>query len=550
MSAGGDELYVNLTRNQVNRCSVKMASKLLRSVCLLVCTAELAFAKDIILKPVGSSGPTIGIVFIQGAEIPSSAYVPLTQQVQTDLLAWNVTAWVGIPEFLGDVAEPLVVAAGVNRILKALDGAGLPAAAPLFIMGHSLGGVSLQLYVSGNPNKFVAQILLGAYILRTQLSNGTVATPTLTVGAELDGLSRVTRIAESYFHQIVAPKGYFEHNASLDYPVTVILGMSHMQFASGTPPSLVKAKDLQPEITYNDAHTFASIDISAFIAAHVSSIQQNTAGAHIIQRVQESGVFFDPIIRAFALEGSAHLYPPCNDSPASPACTVGCPWTEQAQVFMGNVSRPLLSLNVSDAFHPMSALSPSHVPHVLTNCTDAGQQCVLQVTTVSQAVYDPLDATDTGLAPVSASEIRTMLKSRQAIYAAAGQPADFNQTDAASLCAQINAQALLWALNTSSARSRQRYNHIGEPYVFGNDVGPYSESSWVHSSLSYQSIKNNVTGDTEVQVQAPMLKTPLMYKTPSAAGMHYCKLLSPSRALEWIYVDSIRLHGSINATHL
>ena len=32
---------------------------------------------------------------------------------------------------------------------------------------------------------------------------------------------------------------------------------------------------------------------------------------------------------------------------------------------------------------------------------------------------------------------------------------------------------------------------------------------------------------------------------PCTAGMHYCKLLSPARAIEWMYVDGLRLHHSL-----
>ena len=42
-----------------------------------------------------------------------------------------------------------------------------------------------------------------------------------------------------------------------------------------------------------------------------------------------------------------------------------------------------------------------------------------------------------------------------------------------------------------------------------------------------------------VTVQAPMMRTPTDYFIGSAAGFHYCKVLSPFRVLEWMYVDSL-----------
>ena len=42
-----------------------------------------------------------------------------------------------------------------------------------------------------------------------------------------------------------------------------------------------------------------------------------------------------------------------------------------------------------------------------------------------------------------------------------------------------------------------------------------------------------------------MMRTPTTYPVKAAAGFHYCKLLSPFRALEWIYHDSQLDHNSI-----
>jgi hypothetical protein len=44
---------------------------------------------------------------------------------------------------------------------------------------------------------------------------------------------------------------------------------------------------------------------------------------------------------------------------------------------------------------------------------------------------------------------------------------------------------------------------------------------------------------TETLLQSPMMRTPVNYPVKAAAGFHYCKLLSPFRAVEWIYIDAL-----------
>ena len=36
-----------------------------------------------------------------------------------------------------------------------------------------------------------------------------------------------------------------------------------------------------------------------------------------------------------------------------------------------------------------------------------------------------------------------------------------------------------------------------------------------------------------------MMRTPNTYPISAARGFHYCKVLSPFRVIEWIYVDSL-----------
>jgi hypothetical protein len=47
--------------------------------------------------------------------------------------------------------------------------------------------------------------------------------------------------------------------------------------------------------------------------------------------------------------------------------------------------------------------------------------------------------------------------------------------------------------------------------------------------------------------QAPTMVTDLTASIyPDSAGYHYCKLLSPARAMEWIYVDGLRKYDGMH----
>ena len=41
------------------------------------------------------------------------------------------------------------------------------------------------------------------------------------------------------------------------------------------------------------------------------------------------------------------------------------------------------------------------------------------------------------------------------------------------------------------------------------------------------------------------MKTPENYPISAAAGFHYCKVLSPARSMEWIYMGGLRKYMGI-----
>jgi hypothetical protein len=150
---------------------------------------------------------------------------------------------------------------------------------------------------------------------------------------------------------------------------------------------------------------------------------------------------------------------------------------------------------------------------------------------------------DVGREYVSAIEIGTKMASRQLI---------FNKTIAAvngggmapdslyngSRCAEINQKAYEWALEKASPEARQRHIKYGIPMKMADDVKPFPPAGpwWIWNYLQYNTSPR----------PNPVLNVQSWYAFYSTSGLaygagnHYCKALSPARALEWIYTDSLK----------
>jgi len=495
----------------------------------------MVVSDDIILKPMKTGSQEIALVFIQGAYIKPNQYKPLATAIQNSS---EFTLWIGIPEMPFDLAVPLIMSDAISRVLESMTEQGMNASA-IFYAGHSQGGVMLQDYIYSNGKDSHGQILMGSYIQRKH-RNESYPVPTLTIGGELDGLTRVTRIMEEYYHRISEAPDITV--ATKSFPVIVIEGMNHFQFASGSPPEHVRNNDLKPEITFDSAHTSVASMVADFMALQMGYARVFPA---IQDAVEATGSFVKPLVTAYQMEGFYNFLPPCYDQTPGPHCTTGCPWTEQAQVMMGGLLEGPQLVD-KDAFHPVYQIDPVHLPHVTNNCSSPDASCTLHSVTVSQNKYEDFDELDTASTYTSAKEIRAKLKSRQTVMQAAGMKnVSFNISDAPSICKQINQQSYNWALNNAGTKSYNRYISFGEYMTMGEDLGPYNAGpEWSWSPLKFTETKNSTGGDV-LEVKAVMLKTPTVYYINAAAGMHYCKLLSPARVMEWIYVDGLRKYYSI-----
>lgn len=440
----------------------------------------------IILTPPTKSGAIFNasLIFLQGASIPASNYKQYAQQLQQKFRYGSNPAnlWVALTEFPGDIAEPLLIDEVIKNALKELNNAGftINSNSVAFFGGHSLGGAMLQDYLltdnqfSKLPVPVTGIILEDAYVTRNNRPTTleSQVPPILTLGAELDGLCRLTRIAESF---------YFNTNTSAQNIVTIaVWGMNHYQFAGeGNPPKFVVENDLQAEISADQARDQITSITNSFIQVVLNKATVDDA-AFIRKSVIQTASLVNPIIRAFQLEGFYHFNPPCYNKPQK-NCEYGCKFTQLfSQKILAGAN---YSLNIVDQFWVVYD-PPEHLPVLHNNCANL-TSCLLNITTISQAVYSAEDSFDSALLPVAANEIRTKLVSRQAvIYGATGKKYDFNQTDGDSLCSLINKQSLKLALVEAPSFTVQRYLTKGIQLKIGSDIGPLNAGPlWIWTPL-------------------------------------------------------------------
>ncbi len=92
----------------------------------------------------------------------------------------------------------------------------------------------------------------------------------------------------------------------------------------------------------------------------------------------------------------------------------------------------------------------------------------------------------------------------------------------------------LTAYNTASETARRRYDNKHRGVIFHTDMLVQSDLAWELSQLVVDVQQH------ELHVTAISYLTPNSEQFGERAGLYYCKILPPDRALQWIYVDSLR----------
>ena len=602
---------------------------MLSQALILACCLVLVAGSDLILQPKtsASGAKPIALLFAPGFGIGPAAYEPLLSTLQTLVEQDGTKAlWVGCPQMNGNITT-VGLEGALKKLSAKMSDAGLPAEHGTLYSGHSVGGALLP-YIVRSPDNMAdgfnspeGMMLLASFLVREfrteaipDVGPGQYKFPTkvLTIGGELDGLARVTRMAEAFYTQITTSTN--PDDAIKNLPVTVVEGVTHMQFASGEIPSNVMKKDLIPEVSYDEAHSKIASDMAAFIAGVYDDNWDI-----LNSRVDATKNFIAPIVDALLLEGYHQFKPPCyceepdeyggleyGTCPQMPGCTASAPWTQVGQQIIAGMpdsNGKGLKVAATDSQHIVTEEDPScHLPHIHAGeefgkttpnsvasanpgngdsdplCASP-EECTLTVNTITQLMYESgsefdfwridtgNDNIDSGYWPISAKEMKSKMKSRQALWQAANDTkavsgeSSFDDLDSPEqgLCASINAASIDWGQDAAGDKTKSRFAKYGQQMVANPEQGDkkvcIAGPCWIWADLEYNGQRKK---EEQITVEAPTFafenknpypcdeKTPdKKHVLPCTAGMHYCKLLSPARVVEWMYVDGLRLHYSL-----
>lgn len=485
---------------------------------LMLGIASSLAARGVILPPVKEAATQAALIITPGANISGEAYRPLALKIQQ---ASPLKLWVALLEdFVIYNPDPLELPGAISSVIGQLRQQGMTSD-NYFLAGHSLGGVFVGQYGTSHASQLKGILLFASYLTR-DVPLHSYPLPVLHISGDLDGQTRVTRIVDT-FQQLQASQAT-DPQSQFRTPVVVMAGVNHAQFASGPMPKAVVDKDLPPEVTSQAAYALIANHSSAFMVSalgqQVAPALLSEAKADLAAAYHDTAALLAPLITVKTMEQNGQH----SDA-----------WVVTAQRMLaglasnfGNITDEVVSETTNFlATKPSLHVTGSHV---------------LSVHTFAHLTFDfnPFDISTNPSAP---RELAYKMKSREAVQRALNdsglslQAPGVHQEASSLSCKDLSEAAFTLALKTASPAARKRYQGHGRTLFFNDDHLHASGLTWSTSSLD---LREN---DLGLYVTSQALQTALDAFPSLFAGMHYCKGLSPYRAMEWIYVDSLRKHA-------
>jgi len=463
-----------------------------------VASAEQLDGTDpIILTPSDAkTGAPKVLVINNGAFVSNEEYVGLATAIQD---AAPMPLWIALPSYAGNVPDPITIGFKIKNALKAITAAGyegeIDPSTDVVIGGHSLGGIFSQMAVS--KSGYAGLMLFGSYL--SSSSDNTVDNypfPVLTLAGEIDGLTRITRVAQSWSEYATLLASGVDNVDALKYTRAVVAlpGVTHSLFCDTVNVTAFGTKDKCPEVSRASAQAAMGATGAAFLSV-VFGADKNTEAA--ARKTLDAGLKYTEALVAGYLTAQA---------------LEAQDWCGSAQLREGNGLDLSVDVTKCGNFATFNMYNPSLAGTNVTAVVETGY------------VTNP---TDVSTVDLSATEIDCKMVSAAALAAAFGQPAP----KADSTCEEVNVDAIALAGKLVSTDTTTRYARIGQPFVTQADVVYTTGITWQAGKVVFDTKGENVV------VGSPRLT--IGVDSLSYAGQQMCKYLSPAHVIEYMMVDGI-----------
>ncbi|XP_052106401.1 uncharacterized protein LOC127738940 [Mytilus californianus] len=456
------------------------------SLCIQSCLS----IKVTIMAP-NKTGSEAAIVIVPDTSIPGAAYKPLAKVLQSRS---TLRLWVVVLE---SIPSSLLFPIAFNGARKQLLDAGFEGD-KVFLAGHGLGGQRASTYGHSplHKNRLDGVLLFSSFLSGSYRLNK-YPFPVLTISGDLDGITRVTKIVDAFEELeedlILAP------NQKYTTPVIVMEGINYGQFASGNLPPAVTGYDLKPEVSQKDAYDSIANYTNAFML-YVRNTNVSEAKSVLEEGYSNTQSILQPLSQVKALED--------NEEYVSH-------WTNTAQQLIVNLlNTSLVEFDNTEETPTQSKSFRFHKPY---------HSDMLKINSSTEVYFPNTDGTKIPQSPLQLKATMTSQRAVKTLLPSApfGDPAT---------CQDINQDAFTLAFSKSSATAKSRYQSKGRPIKFLPDVNVTSKNSW--NQYGDLQLNYNITG---LFVQAKRY-----ISTKPSGKDDDCTLLSPFRAMEWIYVDSLK----------
>ena len=451
--------------------------------------------KHIILEGSSNKKEPVLLVIVPGAKLGPESYVDLGKKIISQS---SQNIWIAITDFPGNFPNPIQMTGKIKWVRQLVAEKGQTFVdQQVFVAGHSLGGIMAA--PSVKELKIGGLIHLASYLPQSKVAGNQqlseFPTPVLTIGGTRDGLTRASFIARELAKAEAMDKS-MEHRYRIQRKsVHLVSGAKHSHFSDG----FFQEGDLETDSSLQKSREKIIALIDAFITLNSSNESDDTiidTKVNILKSSEKDTKQW--------LSGYYQMQLADKDH-----CLF-------AQKIIGNVN---------DAeYAEFEVIQDDYAPNYVEFVSSKPSLTRLELRLSYRASYHT-NLMDESTTPAAPSTIACKMKSHEAIAQALSV-----ESKSSLSCADVNRATFDLAKSLLNSEQYDSWVKWGKKISFGEDRARNAGPIWLASKATIED-----DGEATI-VRSGALNTAL--DSPLVAGMHYCKLVAPSRAFEWFLVDS------------